>query len=68
MKIKLNMDLNGISKGQIIEIKSVKGIPADLFWRRRLADSKIDNCVEIVEDKPDIKTEKKSKPKPRSSS
>ena len=49
MKLKLNCDLNGHKKGTIIKVNDNNGIPLDSFWRRRLKDAEIDNCVEIVE-------------------
>lgn len=49
MKIKLNTDLNGFKKNRIIDIKAdSEGTAIDPFWRERLKDSEIDNCVEIV--------------------
>ena len=45
--------------GEIVEIKDdSKGNPLNPFWRNRLKDSKIDNCVEIVKD---IKQKKEDK-------
>ena len=59
MKIKLNTDLNGLKKGRIINVETDSdGIITDSFWRKRLIDSEIDNCIEIV-------TEKKDKPSKR---
>ena len=61
MKIKLNTDLGGFQKGHIINVKiDSEGTIIDAFWRARLKDSKIDNCIEIViEEKP--KTSKRDK-------
>jgi hypothetical protein len=55
MKIKLNQDLKTPKgkklQGTIIELEADKsGTPYDLFWRRRIEDSAIDNCVSIVEE------------------
>jgi hypothetical protein len=52
IKIRLNADLRGFLKGKelIIDIDSA-GNPTDAFWRGRLKDSAIDNCIEIVENK-----------------
>ena len=53
-KLKLNADLggpdgSGFSAGATINIKvDKKGIPLDLYWRKRLKDSEIDGCVELV--------------------
>jgi len=38
----------GKLKGAIIDVESVANVPSELFWRKRLNDSLIDNCVEIV--------------------
>lgn len=53
MKLKLNQNLSTptgkLLKDAIIEIEADENsVPLDFFWRRRLADSVIDNCVEIV--------------------
>jgi len=52
MKLKINQDIktpNGkVFKDSIIEIDELDGEPASNFWRNRLKDSAIDNCVEIV--------------------
>jgi hypothetical protein len=52
MKLKLNQDLRTpkgkLTKDSTIEVVDVDGVPADKFWRNRLKDSAIDNCVEIV--------------------
>jgi len=48
MKLKLNVAMMGKLKGAIIDVESVANIPSELFWRKRLNDSLIDNCVEIV--------------------
>ena len=56
MKIKLNVDLGGYKKGQVINIDLNKS----MYWRRRIKDSEIDNCVTII-----TKKEKKQKIKPK---
>jgi hypothetical protein len=52
MKIKLNQDLRtpqgNLKKDSIIEIEDLNEIPLDIFWRNRLRDSAIDNCIEII--------------------
>ena len=53
MKLKLNQDLSTpkgkLLKGAIINLEcDVNKIPLDIFWRKRLKDSAIDNCVEVV--------------------
>lgn len=49
IQLKLNTDLGGKKKGAIVtvEIDSNKVIK-DQYWRRRLEDSALDSCVEIV--------------------
>ena len=63
MQIKLNQNLRTpqgqLSKDTIIEINDENGVPTDLFWRNRLKDSAIDNCIEIVNQV--ISTQKKGK-------
>ncbi len=52
LKIKLNCDLNGFKAGNVIFINvDEHNVPLDIFWRRRLKDSAIDNCIEVVKDK-----------------
>jgi len=52
MKIKLNVSLKGYAKDSIIDIDAdTKGNPIDLYWARRLEDSQIDNCIEVITDK-----------------
>lgn len=59
MKIKLNTDLLTHKEGDTIDIADNNGIPETEFWRKRLKDSAIDNCIEVVT---------KSEPKKRSKS
>lgn len=48
-KLKLNVGFCGYAAGSIIDIDiNDEGVPSDGFWRRRLRDAKIDNCVELV--------------------
>lgn len=63
MKLKLNANLRGNKSGDVIDVDDVNGVPTEIFWRRRLRDSAIDNCCEVVTDKP-----KMPKAKPASSS
>ena len=50
MKLKINTDsLPGHSSGDEIEVETKGGIIKDKYWRNRLMDSKIDNCVSIVD-------------------
>ena len=52
VRLQLNVDLSPMgTKGQIIEVPvSRTGILRVKYWRRRLADSKRDECVEILKD------------------
>ena len=63
MQIKLNQNLRTpqgqLLKDTIIEINDENGVPTDLFWRNRLKDSAIDNCIEVVNQV--ISTQKKGK-------
>lgn len=49
ISLKLNVDLGGKKAGDIItlEVDSNRVIK-DRYWRRRLQDAALDNCVEIV--------------------
>lgn len=53
LKLKLNQNLSTtkgkLLKDQVITVAcSDNGLPLDIFWRNRLKDSAIDNCVQIV--------------------
>jgi hypothetical protein len=50
-RLKLNYNLKGKKKGDIITIPTLDGMPIDKFWRNRVNDSPLDKCVEWVEDK-----------------
>lgn len=53
LDILLNIDLKGHKKGDIITISTMfdedkmEDIPTDIYWRRRLKDAEVDNCVSI---------------------
>ena len=64
MKIKLNADLRGHQKGEIIEVDE-KDYNAKIYWQRRLQDAKIDNCCEIFEEKETKKNKTKETDKKR---
>lgn len=50
-KIKLNAPLKGFEAGHEILIKcDNSGIPLDRYWRDRLKDAQIDNCIEFVKE------------------
>ncbi len=52
MKIKVNKPISDHKIGSVVEVETDKsGIPLDREWRRRLSDSKIDGCCEIVKSK-----------------
>jgi hypothetical protein len=51
IRLKLNTDLAGCKKNQVITLKAKNGIPLDRYWRKRLLDSIHDQCVEILENK-----------------
>lgn len=49
IKLKLNHRMLGYEAGREVAIQTDKdGVPLDKFWRRRLKDAGIDNCVEVV--------------------
>ena len=49
ISLKINKPFFGKKIGDIIEISADKsGIPLDAYWRNRLKDSAIDNCIEII--------------------
>lgn len=51
IKLKLNKDMDGKKKDSILSLPTDQdGKIIDSFWARRLEDSKIDNCVEIVQE------------------
>ena len=55
MKLKINK-VSGYAAGAVIDIQTDSGgIPLDKFWRKRLKDAALDDCVEVV------KTSKKPK-------
>ena len=50
IQLKLNTSLQGHPKGAIIRLKASDGkIPDEAYWRARIKDAKIDNCVEVVQ-------------------
>jgi hypothetical protein len=58
-KILVNSNLGRFKKGEVVTIEvDQDGIPKDHFWRNRLNDAAIDNCVSIVEEKTDNKKQK----------
>jgi len=60
IKLKLNQPMSGYEAGREITIQTDKdGVPLEKFWRRRLKDADIDNCVEVV--KPSTSKKERSK-------
>lgn len=61
IKLKLNQPMQGYEAGRVVPIQTDSaGVPLEKFWRRRLKDAKIDNCVEVVKATP--AKSKKEKP------
>lgn len=59
ISLKLNADLGGKKKGSVIVVKvDSNKVITDKYWRRRLEDAALDNCVEIVK-KDIVKNENK---------
>lgn len=49
LRVMTQRPLHGVAKGNSITVSVDRdGTPLDKNWRRRLKDSKIDGCVEIV--------------------
>lgn len=62
-ELKLNAPLRGLPAGHVERIKVIDGVPVDRYWRRRLKDATIDNCVEILIPKTKTATPKKKQEK-----
>lgn len=57
-QLKINKPIRGYKGGETISIEVDKNdIPKERYWRDRIKDSSVDNCVEYVSEK---KTERKS--------
>ena len=55
VKIQINKPFLKHKSGDVVEVKSNdKGNPYDKFWRNRIRDSQIDNCVQVVTPPPVI--------------
>lgn len=64
LKLKLNRKLNGKNPGVIRVACDADGEPKERFWRDRIEDAKLDNCVEIIPEASDEPNKsKKSKEK-----
>ena len=49
IKLKLNQPMAGYEAGHTVTVQTDdSGVPLEKFWRRRIRDAKIDNCVEVV--------------------
>lgn len=52
VRIKIKKRINAIPAGAIVNVPINKeGTPLDYFWRKIFKDSKIDDCVEILDEK-----------------
>lgn len=52
IKLKLNVDIKHNKAGTVLSLETdEEGNILDSFWSRRLKDSAIDNCVEIIKNK-----------------
>ncbi|MEE9222963.1 MAG: hypothetical protein V3V40_05860 [Nitrosomonadaceae bacterium] len=47
IEIKVNMDFAPYHKGQILKVRSVNGVPVEQYWRDRIRDCEIDNCITV---------------------
>jgi hypothetical protein len=62
MKLEIIHGFVNHKNGDIVTLPTVaKGVPKDLYWRRRIKDAEIDGCVKIVEDAPAPKKRKSEK-------
>lgn len=61
-RIKILKPVGGYKAGEEIRIEcDQSGTPLDKYWRRRLRDSKRDNCIEFVGDSLPKKAQKEYK-------
>jgi TusA-related sulfurtransferase len=57
VKVKVNKPFKNYRKGQIIEVMmNDKGVPINLYMRKRFQDAEIDQCLEVVKDVPEEKS------------
>jgi len=55
-KVKLNVELKQYPKDTVLTIEvDDYGTPIDRYWRKRFLDSKIDNCIEFINDTKSVK-------------
>jgi len=61
VKIKLKKDIAGHKAGEVIKLETSKNSTVlSSFWRRRIKDSEIDGCVQVIG-----QTKKQSNPDPK---
>lgn len=59
--LKLNVGLKELPKGSVFDVSVDRdGVIVDRYWRKRLQDSKIDNCVSVIETQPKKSSKEKS--------
>ncbi len=59
--LKLNVDLKELPKGSVFDLSVDRdGVIVDRYWRKRVQDSKIDNCVSVIEIQPKRLSKEKS--------
>jgi hypothetical protein len=53
MQLRVLKKMGKYHEGLLVTVEvGMDGLPSDTFWRRRLQDSVLDRCVEVVQDKP----------------
>lgn len=52
MIVTISKPLPGYTVGQTVRVKTKNGIPVLKFWRDRLRDAKIDDCITMAKPKP----------------
>jgi len=61
IEIKINKAIPDYIQGQIVTVQvDSEGTPLTRFWRDRLCDAAVDNCVEIIKLKSSKKTSAES--------
>lgn len=51
IKLKVLKDIPGHKAGKVVDVEVNGGIAVDKFWRKRMRDAAIDQCVEVVKAK-----------------
>lgn len=60
LKLKINISLGDNLKGSEVLVPcNNNNVPTEKYWRRRLKESKINKCVEVVQDKKAIASSSK---------